>query len=121
MLAENEWVFTARGGLIEKKYVWGNDESVARDYANYTGIDGKDKWGYCTLVGSFKPNGYGLYDMSGNSWELCQNWYDSSQRYHVFRGGSWGSSAYYFSVDRRVIAHRNDAELSGFRCVAGLK
>ena len=95
--------------------MWGNDESVAQDYANYTGIDWKREVGdIVTFVGGFKPNGYGLYDMSGNSWELCQNWYDSSQRYHVFRGGSWGSSAYYFPVDRCIIAHRNDAELSGF-------
>ena len=43
------------------------DESVARDYANYSGIGGKDKWDLQTApVASFKPNGYDLFDMAGN-------------------------------------------------------
>merc|ERR1712098_744721 len=58
--SEKEWEWAARGGLKNKKYPWGNDESLARDYANREGIDGKDKWEYCAPVGSFKPNGYGF-------------------------------------------------------------
>ena len=41
---EAEWEFAARGGLIDKEYIWGDDESLARDYANYNGTGGKDKW-----------------------------------------------------------------------------
>ena len=41
---EDEWEFAARGGLKNKEYPWGNDVSLARDYANCDGIGGKDKW-----------------------------------------------------------------------------
>ena len=66
---EKEWEFAARGGLVDKEFSWGDDEAVARDYANYDGTGGKDQWeGYFRInagtapVGSFKPNGYALFD-----------------------------------------------------------
>ena len=66
MTTEKEWKFAARGGLINKIFSWGNDESVAGDYADFDDTGAKNKWEYCALVGSFKPNGYGLYDMVSN-------------------------------------------------------
>ena len=87
--AEAEWEFAARGGLVGKEFPWGDSEAVARDYANYSGIGGRDKWEYCAPVGSFKPNGYGLYDMGGNVWEWCQDRYDSDKTRRILRGGSW--------------------------------
>ena len=117
---EKEWEFAARGGLTDKKYSWGNDETQARDYANYEGTGGNDKWEYTAPVGSFKPNRYGLYDIAGNVWEWCQDWYDSDERVRVLRGGSWN----YFSSTLRVADRSNgtptyrDDDL-GFRCVSG--
>jgi len=95
---EAEWEFAARGGLVGKVFPWGDDMAVARDYANCNDIGGRDKWGYCAPVGSLKPNGYGLYDMSGNVWEWCQGSYDtditsSDHNSRVLRGGSWDSYA----------------------------
>ena len=135
---EAEWEFAARGGLVGKEYSWGDDEAVARDYANCVGMLGKDKWEYCAPVGSLKPNGYGLYDMAGNVFELCSDWYDedyysnsplrnpqgpSTGESHVLRGGSW------FDISSGLrAAYRNDGlpsntgYFSGFRCVSdGIK
>ena len=116
---EIEWEFAARGGLIDKKYSWGNDESLARDYANYDGTDGKDKWDETTApVGNFKPNGYGLYDMTGNIWEWCKDRYNKDQEDKVLWGGSWLSNADHLRVagrsDSTPISRHNSL---GFRCI----
>ena len=121
---EKEWGFAARGGLTDKKYSWGNDETQARDYANYEGTGGKDKWDESAApVGSFKPNGYGLYDMAGNVDEWCQDCYDSDERTRVLRGGSWLNFPYSLRVAyRHTLTPRNSYGYDGgFRCVADIK
>ena len=120
---EAKWEFAARGGLVDKEYPWGNDESLTRDYANYTGTGGKDKWKYCAPVGSFKPNEYSLFDMAGNVWEWCQDWYDSGERTRVLRGGSWLNFPYSLRVAyRHTLTPRNSYGYDGgFRCVADIK
>ena len=120
---EAEWEFAARGGLVGKEFSWGDDESIAREYANFYGTGGKDQWdGTTARVGSFLPNGYGLYDMSGNVWEWCQDWYDEGKEYRVCRGGSWANSM----LSQRVAYRVNDVPAAanyyvGFRCVSGSK
>ena len=86
---EAEWEYAARGGLIGKRYPWGDE--ISHDDANYSGTGGKDEWKYCAPVGSFEPNGYGLYDMAGNVWEFCEDWYSEDKEYRVLRGGSWNN------------------------------
>ena len=103
---EAEWEKAARGDLVGKKYP--NGDSISHNDANYEGTGGKDRWEGTLPVKSFAPNGYGLYDMAGNVWEWCADWWDadyykkspkdnptgpSSGRYHVVRGGSWGSNS----------------------------
>ena len=118
---ETEWEFAARGGLIDKVYSWGDDENLARDYANYRGVGGRDKWDIMTApVGSFKPNGYGLYDMAGNVWEWGQDWHTSDQEKRVLRGGYWDNFSDYLRLALRL--HRTPHSRyynRGFRCVTG--
>ena len=115
---ESEWEFAARGGLEGKRYPWGNDESLAGDYANYGGNGGRDKWKYTAPVGSFKSNGYGLHDMAGNVWEWCRDWYDSDERTRVLRSGSWSYGTSYLRVAHRNYNGPYDRYLgSRFRCV----
>lgn len=79
---EAEWEYAARGGLEGKRYAWG-DELVldGKPMANtYTGTfpvrdTGADGYAGTAPVKSFPPNGYGLYDMGGNVWNWCSDWF----------------------------------------------
>ncbi|MGN6193762.1 MAG: formylglycine-generating enzyme family protein [Ginsengibacter sp.] len=80
---EAEWEFAARGGLENQIYPWGNEPiNSGKPKANSWGghfpyyNDQKDGFITSAPVKSFAPNGYGLYDMAGNVWEWCSDWYD---------------------------------------------
>lgn len=80
--SEAEWERAARGGLDGKRYVWGDEpRPKGRFLANtwqgpFPRQDlGADGWAGTARVGSYAPNGYGLYDMAGNVWEWTQDWY----------------------------------------------
>ena len=119
---EKEWEFATRGGLADKKYSWGDNERLARDYANYLGTGGKDKWNHASPVGSLQPNGYGLYDVAGNAYEWCQDWYAGYREYKVLRGGSWNFSTVNLIVSDVVSDLPTGKQpFFGFRCVADVK
>ena len=105
---------------VDKIFSWGDDEAVVRDYANYGGTSGFDKWECTSPVGSFKPTGYGLHDMWGNASEWGQDWYNSDQKYRVLRGGSWFNSTYYLrAAYRNLYLPTLSCNFFGFRCVSG--
>ena len=68
--SEAEWEYAARGGLVGKKYPWGDVIDLGK--VNY----GRRNVGGTTSVGKYPPNGYGLYDVAGNVWEWCLDEYD---------------------------------------------
>lgn len=133
---EAEWEYAARGGNTglagnpKYQYPWGNVAS--QDHANYSGVAGKDKWQRTSPVGSFPPNGFGLYDMAGNVWEWCsdryaEDYYSKSPKqnpkgpvtgdYRVLRGGSWYVYPQYVRCADRVWDYPSDRDdLVGFRC-----
>jgi formylglycine-generating enzyme required for sulfatase activity len=154
---EAEWEKASRGGLSGQRFPWGN--TISESQANYNGDSndysydlGPDGYNSTTLneggsqpgpVGSFAPNGYGLYDMAGNLFEWCWDLYaeppypagspylggadprgpaSESIRYRVLRGGSWARNAgscrcanRYFSDSQNFVI---GAEV-GARCVRG--
>ena len=106
---ETEWEYAARGGLSSRRFPWGDE--ISHDWANYYSIwvDGVPKnsydkattsgfhamyndgiMPYTSPVGSFSPNGYGLYDMAGNLYEWCCDWDPISEgAVCSYRGGAW--------------------------------
>jgi sulfatase modifying factor 1 len=79
---EAEWEFAARGGLDRKPYVWGDELNpdgkwMANSWQGKFPQENTAEDGYKGLapVKQYPPNGYGLYDISGNAWEWCQDWY----------------------------------------------
>jgi formylglycine-generating enzyme len=121
---EAEWEKAARGGLVLVN-------TITHDTANYGGTGGKDKWDLTSPVGSFAQNGYGLYDMMGNVWELCADWYDenyyasspksnpkgpASGSYHVLRGGGYYERSLRIGI-RDSIHPILEGSAVGFRCV----
>ena len=124
---EAEWEWAAKGG---KDYRWAgtDEEDSLKDYAWYD--DNSESKTH--EVKKKTENGYGLYDMNGNVWEWCWDWYSNSTPTggqdptggasgdsRVIRGGSWNNSA---GVASRV--HRNDSNpaisyrVFGFRLVS---
>jgi len=101
LLTEAEWEYAARAGTTTA-YPWGDD--IGEGNANCNGCGGARDNRETSPVGSFKPNGFGLYDMNGNVWQWVQDcyhdnydgapadgsvWTNGDCTWRVARGGSW--------------------------------
>ena len=128
-----QWEYACRAGTTSEYNNGGDSENDLKSLGRFTLNQNKRGWreskgdfarhkpdgkGSCqeahTVVGSYKPNAWGLYDMHGNVWEWCLDWLGSlkygidprgpsSGRCRVRRGGSWCNTAYYCTSSYQII------------------
>ena len=127
---EAQWEYAARGGASTSYSLYAGGDNVLE--VAWIRVENSDNnINKCSEVGKKDPNSLGLYDMSGNVWEMCQNWYydyssvcdsitsgDAYTGHKVFRGGSWNTNAQQARVTARYKQgiHYRDYE-TGFRLV----
>jgi formylglycine-generating enzyme len=146
---EAEWEKAARGGAEGRRFPWSDTDEITHSRANYDSSThyaydtsptnghhptyATGGWPWTSPVGSFAPNGYGLYDMAGNVYEWCWDWYSSryystspesdplgpgTGKIHVVRGGGWYIETWYCrSADRALGAPDLRNFVLGFRAV----
>lgn len=139
---EAEWEMAARGGLVQRKFPWG--DILMPDGKHYCNIwqgsfpdENTEEDGFMGTAPSksFPPNGFGLYNVSGNVWEWCSDWFTSSPSEYsavnpigpdsgdvkVTRGGSYLCHHSYCNRYRVAARSSNTIDSSagnmGFRCV----
>ena len=128
---EAQWEYAARAGS-NTRYSWGDE--IGRNKANCDGCGSQWDDKRTAPVGSFSANAFGLFDMHGNVWEWCQDWYDSEYyqnsakidpqgpstgEVRVSRGGSWRNLPDYLYSSGRYYPFRPDYRdrILGFRVV----
>jgi len=129
---EAEWEYACRAGS-RTKFCFGDGDHILQQYAWFADNSGKETH----PVGQLNPNDWGLYDMHGNVWEWCHDWYgrnyyaespDNNPRGprkgsdRVVRGGSWRLGAEYCSAAYRAWSHPGDRlDVLGFRLLRSIR
>lgn len=145
--AEAEWEYAARGGLVQNKYAWGEDlllngEHQCNIWQGKFPVENTKEDGYLSTapVDAYSPNGFGLYNVAGNVWEWCSDWFSPSHpeagildnptgpnsgQGKVMRGGSYLCHKSYCNRYRVAARSLNTLDSSsgniGFRCVVDIE
>ncbi|MBA2559223.1 MAG: formylglycine-generating enzyme family protein [Propionibacteriales bacterium] len=125
---ETEWEYAARGGLEAKRYPWGDELLTGGAWqcniwqGRFPDLNTEDDGYLCTApVTAYRPNGYGLHNMVGNTWEWCADWFDVSPSSRVMKGGSYLCHDSYCNRYRVAARTANTPDSTtgntGFRCV----
>jgi formylglycine-generating enzyme len=140
---EAQWEYAARGGLEQKLYPWGDELTPGGEHqcniwqGEFPSVDtAEDGYAGPCPVETFRPNGYGLYSVTGNVWEWCADWFHASfsqapalhdptgparGQGRVMKGGSFLCHASYCNRYRVAARTSNTPDSSasniGFRCV----
>ncbi|MFD9766143.1 formylglycine-generating enzyme family protein [[Kitasatospora] papulosa] len=139
---EAEWEYAARGGLEQARYPWGDELTPGGEHrCNIwqgrfpTRNTAEDGYAGTAPADAYQPNGFGLYNMAGNVWEWCQDWWSTthpagrrsdprgpgSGDAKVMRGGSYLCHRSYCNRYRVAARTRNTPDSTtgnlGFRCV----
>jgi formylglycine-generating enzyme required for sulfatase activity len=145
MLSEDEWEYAARAGS-EALFLW-SDQSAGHDHANFgsaecppcgSKVEGRDRWRFTSPVGAFPANGYGLFDMAGNVWQITSDCVSEGEALHeaghratgpckdgiltnnddlrIAKGGSWVDTPDYVGLSTRLhVERKNRNVILGFR------
>lgn len=130
---EAEWEYACRAGTTTR-YSFGDNDSQLGDYAWW----GTNSAKHIHPVGGKKPNPWGIYDMYGNVWEWCHDWYGKdyyasspaidplgpvSGQFRVFRGGAWGIQTHLLCRSAARYSHdpNNRFDTVGFRVILVLE
>jgi len=119
-----------KNGKNTVDFPWGREWPSSKTVGNYADaawhgkfpqagwMEGYDD-GYATTspVGSFPSNEHGLYDMGGNVWQWCEDWFDVSHQKRVLRGASWGNFDREHLLSSCRLPTASNARPNGFRCV----